>query len=140
MSCFNFNFIKTIPNSINLRYLSQRKYQRSLRKYLLNHKKNKCILCNYDFPFEVLETAHLKPNYLLDKLELNDENNVELMCRNCHKFYDLGYVGVFNGSIIKNKALLKYDYNISNKYIDNYNFHNSKYFNYHFKNIFKYIK
>ena len=43
------------------------------------------------------------------------------MCRNCHKFYDLGYIGIFNGTIIKNN-LLQYDYNISNKYIDNFNF------------------
>ena len=139
MNNFNFNFIKTISNSLSLRYFSERKYQLSLRNYLLNNKKNRCVLCNYDFPFEVLETAHLKPTYLLDKLELKDENNVELMCRNCHKFYDLGYIGVFNGCIIKNKEVLKYDYNISNKYIDNYNFQNTKYFNYHFKNIFKYI-
>ena len=124
-------------NFLNLRFFSQRKYQKTLRKYLLENKKNTCILCNYNFPYNVLEAAHLKPNNILDKLELKDINNVELMCRNCHKFYDLGYIGVFNGTIIKNKELLNYDYNISNKYIDNYNFHNAKYYNYHFKNIFK---
>ena len=124
-------------NFLNLRFFSQRKYQKTLRNYLLENKKNTCILCNYNFPYNVLEAAHLKPNNILDKLELKDTNNVELMCRNCHKFYDLGYISVFNGTIIKNKELLNYDYNISNKYIDNYNFHNAKYYNYHFKNIFK---
>jgi len=136
-SLSNFKFLKTIINSLSMRSLSERKYQRSLRKYLLSNKKNKCILCNNNFPYEVLETAHLKPNYLLNNIELSDEHNVELMCRNCHKFYDLGYITVFNGSIIKNKQLLKYNYNILNKYIDNYNFNNSHYFNYHFKYIFK---
>jgi hypothetical protein len=49
----------------------------------------------------------------------------------------MGFVGVVNGTIIKNMKILKYDYNITNKYIDNYNFNNAKYYNYHFKNILK---
>ena len=122
---------------LSLKCLSQRKYQRSLRNYLIETKENKCILCIQYFPINVLETAHLKPNSILNEIELKDKNNVELMCRNCHKFYDLGYISIFNGTIIKNKELLTYNYNISNKYIDNYNFKNAHYYNYHFRHIFK---
>jgi hypothetical protein len=61
------------------------------------------------------------------------------MCRNCHKFYDMGFVGVINGTVIKNREILKYEYTITNKFIDNYNFNNAKYYNYHLKNIFKKI-
>lgn len=119
-----------------LRFLSQRKYQKSLRHYLKINKPHKCIMCNYNFPLEVLETSHLKPNNILDKLELSDYNNVEFMCRNCHKYYDLGYISIVNGMVIKNKKIADYDYTISNKYIDNYNYLNAKYYNYHYKNIF----
>jgi len=121
----------------NVRFLSQRKYQKTLRNYLIKTKEHKCILCNIEYPLEILETAHLKPYSVSSEIERKDTNIVEFMCRNCHKFYDMGFVGVINGAVIKNKEILKYDYNITNKFIDNYNFNNAKYYNYHFKNILK---
>ena len=134
MSIFKFKFKF---KKLNLRFLSQRKYQKSLRNYLIKTKEPKCILCNIEYPIEILETAHLKPYSISCDIECKDVNIVEFMCRNCHKFYDLGFVSVVNGVIIKNREIIKYDYNITNKYIDNYNFNNAKYYNYHFKNIFK---
>ena len=56
------------------------------------------------------------------------------MCRNCHKFYDLGFASVVNGIIIKNNEILNYNSSFYN--INNFNFKNAKYY-YHFKNIFK---
>jgi len=126
-----FNIKKTI-SFLNKRYISQKR----LRFYLLEKRQNKCILCNHNYPYKVLEAAHLKPREILNESENNDYNNVEFMCRNCHKYYDLGLVTIFNGLIIKSKELHNYNYNISNKYIDNYNFKNAMYFNYHFYNIF----
>ena len=99
--------IKFKFKKLNLRFFSQRKYQKTLRNYLIKNKESKCILCNIEYPVEILETAHLKPNYLLNNIELSDEHNVELMCRNCHKFYDMGFVGVINGAVVKNKEILK---------------------------------
>jgi len=132
MSIFKFKFKK-----MNLRFFSQRKYQKSLRTYLIKNKEPKCIICNKEYPIKILEAAHLKPYSVSNDIEHKDVNIVEFMCRNCHKFYDLGFIGVVNGLVIKNKDILKYDYNVTNKYIDNYNFNNAKYYNYHFKNIFK---
>ena len=130
----SLNFTKTIQNRFfNKRYISQHK----LRKYLLNNKDNNCVLCNNYFPYKILEAAHLKPRKILNKKENDDYNNVEFMCRNCHKFYDLGLITVFNGTIIKSKELLNYDYNLTNKYIDNYNYKNALYYKYHFNDIFK---
>ena len=120
MYIFKFKFKK-----LNLRFFSQRKYQKSLRNYLIKTKEPKCILCNIEYPIEILETAHLKPYSISCDIERKDVNIVEFMCRNCHKFYDLGFVSVVNGVIIKNKEILNYYssfYNITNKYIDNYNF------------------
>lgn len=122
----------------NVRFLSQRKYQKNLRNYLIKTKEHKCILCNIEYPLEILETAHLKPYSISSEIERKDTNIVEFMCRNCHKFYDIGFLGVINGAVIKNKDILKYDYNVTNKFIDNYNFNNAKYYNYHLKNILKY--
>tara|TARA_B110001469_G_C9608435_1_gene302587 strand:- start:238 stop:690 length:453 start_codon:yes stop_codon:yes gene_type:complete len=127
-----FNIKKTIFSFYNNRYISQQK----LRHYLVEKRQNKCILCNYIYPYKVLEVVHLKPRSVLNETENADCNNVEFMCRNCHKYYDLGLISVFNGLIIKSKELHNYSYNISNKYIDNYNFNNALYFNYHFYTIF----
>ena len=115
-----------------MRHFSQRK----IRKWLIVNKQHKCILCNYTLPIELLEISYIKPYYLLTNLEKNDTHNIEFMCQNCHKYYIIGYIGVFNGVIIKNKKILEYNYTIINKYIDNYNFNNAKYYNYHFSNIF----
>jgi hypothetical protein len=113
--------------NLNLRFLSQRRIQTSLRNYLIKNNEYKCILCNIEYPIEILETAHLKPYSVSTDIERKDVNIVEFMCRNCHKFYDMGFIGVINGAIIKNREILKYEYNITNKYIDNY----------HFKKLFK---
>ena len=40
--------------------------QQSLRKYLLNEKEHKCILCYKILPVCLLETAHIKPRNLLN--------------------------------------------------------------------------
>ena len=75
------NFIKKnskIYKKYELREI--RMEQQSLRKYLINNKKHICIICSKHLPLELLETAHLKPRYLLDKCGLYDKKILSNLC------------------------------------------------------------
>ena len=91
--------------NLNLRFFLNVN-QKSLRNYLIKSKYPNCILCNIEYPIEVLETTHLKPYSVSTDIERKDINIIEFMCRNCHKFYDMGFVSVINGAIIKNREKL----------------------------------
>jgi len=127
--------------------LNKRKYclkeirieQKNLRNYLLHNKINACIICDKNLPSCLLETAHLKPRYLLTYTEKMDINVAEFMCRYCHNLYDNGILGVCNGLLCVSPLISenKYDLDYStNKKILCYNERNEKYFNYHYINIF----
>lgn len=118
-----------------------REEQQSLRNYLINNKEQLCIICDKKLPLCLLETAHLKPRYLLNNNEKNDNNVVEFMCRFCHKLYDDGYLGIsslgllcVSSDITKNNYDLEYN---ENKPIIYYNTKNNKYFDYHYRNIYR---
>jgi len=118
-----------------------REEQQSLRNYLINNKEQLCIICDKKLPLCLLETAHLKPRYLLNNNEKNDNNIVEFMCRFCHKLYDDGYLGIsslgllcVSSDITKNNYDLEYN---ENKPIIYYNTKNNKYFDYHYRNIYR---
>ena len=113
--------------------------QNSLRLFLLNNKEHKCILCYKHLPTCLLETAHLKPRYLLTNSEKNDKNCVELMCRYCHNLYDNGYLSVNNGLLNISYFLdNNYDINyVKDQVILHYNSKNNRYFDFHYKFIYK---
>lgn len=119
-------------------YNKNRPEQSQLRKYLINNKPQKCILCDKNLPLCLLETAHLKPRCILNHKERNDNNVVEFMCRYCDHLYDNGLLSVNNGlldvsPIIINKYDLQYN---KNKQIKYYNIYNEKYFIFHYNYIF----
>ena len=117
-----------------------REEQQKLRKYLINNKQQLCIICDKRLPLDLLETAHLKPRYLLNYIEKNDNNVVEFMCRYCHKLYDDGHLGIYNGLLCVSQSLTKNSYDLEyneNKEIIYYNTKNNKYFDYHCKNIYR---
>lgn len=128
------NYIKNY-NLKYLRYLSSRPEQKKLRNYLLNHKMHKCLLCDTIYPLYVLECAHIKPRKDSNYHERNDLNIVKLMCRNCHKLYDCGDIGVYHSLIYKNKIINDIQL-LDSIDIDEYSL-SEKYFDYHFKNIYK---
>ena len=119
--------------------LFARNEQRKLRNYLLKNFSNNCVICKKDFPLYLLECCHIKPRHLLNPREIEDVNNVMLLCRNCHKIYDNGNVGVNNSKIIYSKNILNYsDLNLKN--YDDFLFLNKlnkEYYQFHFNNIFK---
>jgi hypothetical protein len=111
--------------------------QQKLRIYLTNNKEHICIICDKKLPLCLLETAHLKPRFLLNDTEKNDINIVEFMCRYCHNLYDNGYLGINDGLLIVSSLIENYDikYN-KNKEIKNYNVKNKNYFIFHYKYIY----
>tara|TARA_B100001093_G_C26628298_1_gene927717 strand:- start:21 stop:725 length:705 start_codon:yes stop_codon:yes gene_type:complete len=113
--------------------------QKNLRQYLIKNKKQICVICHKCLPLDLLETAHLKPRCLLNKHELYDKNIVEFMCRYCHKLYDSGLIGVTNGELQVSRLLSQKNYDLTfNSYkIEQFNSLNNKYFNFHYKYIFR---
>ena len=117
-----------------------REEQQKLRKYLINNKQQLCIICDKRLPLDLLETAHLKPRYLLNCIEKNDNNVAEFMCRFCHKLYDDGCLGIYNGLLCVSQSLTNNNYDLEyneNKQIIYYNTKNNKYFDYHYKYIYR---
>lgn len=134
------NFIKKYSKIYKTYELKEiRKEQKTLRKYLIETKKPICIICDKYLPLDLLETAHLKPRCILDNTELNDVNNVEFMCRYCHKLYDSGFITIRNSKLIVSKLLMgkNYDLTFNNNKIKAFNILNEPYFNFHYNYIFK---
>jgi len=129
-------------NSIHIkkyRLTEIREEQQKFRKYLIENKKHKCIICDKTLPLCLLETAHIKPRFLLKFNEINDINIVELMCRYCHKLYDDGLLSICDGFLQVSNILNKYDLNYNEtKFIYSYTLYNKKYFNFHYKYIYRY--
>jgi len=116
-----------------------REEQQRFRKFLIENKKPKCIICDKKLPLCLLETAHIKPRFLLKFNEINDINIVELMCRYCHKIYDDGLLSICDGLLQVSNILNTYDLNYNeNKFIYSYTLENKKYFNFHYKYIYRY--
>jgi len=114
-----------------------RQEQQKLRNYLIHNKKHTCIICNKKLPLCLLETAHLKPRCILNKYEINDKNIVEFMCRYCHTLYDNGFLSVYNGVLQVSTFINNYDLIYNNSQIIDYNTNNQKYFDFHYKYIYK---
>lgn len=117
----------------------KREEQQTLRNYLVSNRESRCIICSKTLPLVLLETAHIKPRCILNKIERVDVNVVEFMCRFCHKLYDSGSIAVNNGKLeISNKLNIEnfdLDYQ-HNTNIEKYNNNNNTYFNFHYKYIF----
>ena len=118
-----------------VRYMSSRPEHYKIRKYLLENKEQKCIICQKNHPPYLLECAHIKPRALADSVEKNDYAIVNWMCRNCHKIYDKGDISVKDGILIKNEYIEEFDF-ISNFKTEEYE-KSSKYYEFHYKNVFK---
>jgi hypothetical protein len=114
-----------------------RQEQQKLRKYLIDTKPHVCIICVKKLPLCLLETAHLKPRCILNYSEMNDINVVEFMCRYCHNLYDNGFLSVYNESLCVSDIINGYDINFTNKGIIYCNKNNEKYFNFHYRYIFR---
>jgi hypothetical protein len=112
--------------------------QQKLRNYLIYNKPQICVICSKNLPLCLLETAHLKPRYLLTQRELNDLNIIEFMCRYCHKLYDEGLLTVNQGKLQLSSIIQVYNLNFTNYNLDGlYNLNNKNYFDYHFSKIFQ---
>ena len=62
------------------------------------------------------------------------------MCRFCHKLYDDGYLGIYNGLLSVSQVITKNKYDLQyneNKQIIYYNIKNNRYFDYHYRKIYK---
>jgi hypothetical protein len=135
------NFFKKYSKNTKKYELKEiRLEQQKLRTFLIDTKEHKCIICRKKLPLCLLETAHLKPRFLLSYIEKNDNNIVELMCRYCHSLYDNGFLAIYKNTLqISNflKQNNNYDLEYNNLSIDSYNKYNMKYFDFHFKYIYK---
>ena len=111
--------------------------QSKLRKYLIDNKEHKCIICKIDKPVKLLQCAHLNPHCDIDDTTKYDNNIVEFMCFKCHKLYDDGDVSIDNGYLVI-KDINEYPQytDLQNKKIECYNNKNKQYFDYHFQNIY----
>ena len=115
-----------------------RQEQQYLRNYLISNKKHMCVICDKKLPLCLLETAHLKPRYILNNIERKDKNIVEIMCRYCHNLYDNGFLAIYKGLLQVSTIIDQYDLiYYKNKQIDSYNLQNEKYFIYHYNYIYK---
>lgn len=115
-----------------------REEQRLLRKFLIENKEQKCVICNKTLPLCLLDTAHLKPRCLINHSEKYDTNIVEFMCKYCHTLYDNGFIANRNGFLNISTYLANFDLNyVENTLIQCYNQTNQKYFDFHYKNIYK---
>ena len=134
---FDSNQTITISEpSISL--VKNRPEQSKLRKYLIDNKENKCIICRIIKPVKLLECAHLLPHCKIDNETKCDLNIVEFMCLDCHKLYDCGEIGVYNGKLqIKDIDEYPQYIDLENINIECYNELNKKYFDNHFENIYK---
>jgi len=134
---FDSNQTITISEpSISL--VKNRPEQSKLRKYLIDNKENKCIICRITKPVKLLECAHLLPHCKIDNETKCDLNIVEFMCLDCHKLYDCGEIGVYNGKLqIKDIDEYPQYTDLENINIECYNELNKKYFDNHFENIYK---
>jgi len=133
-----YNFYKKYSKNYKKYKLREiRKEQQKLREYLISNKQQICIICDKRLPLCLLETAHLKPRFILNKNEINDINIVEFMCRYCHNLYDNGFLSIYNGILQISEFINKYDLQYDgNKKIIYYNLENEKYFIFHYKYIF----
>ena len=117
-----------------IRHMSSRPEQRKLRKFLLDNKEKKCVICQKNHPPYLLECAHIKPRCMSNDVERLDFNIVNWMCRNCHKIYDKGDIGVREGLLVKSDFMKDFDFD-NNFKKDEYD-RSLKYFNYHFTYIY----
>ncbi len=117
------------------RFSSYRPEHKKLRTYLEKNKQPVCIICQQNLPPYILECAHIKPRTICNDTERLDIGVVNWMCRNCHKIYDKGDIGVFNGRLFKSNLLGNYDLDFNFK--EEEYLRSEEYFKYQFKNIFK---
>ena len=144
----NFNYYSNIVRKFILkRCILKKKYnlieyrteQHRLRKFLIENKEHKCVICDKKLPLCLLETAHLKPRKdLMNIGELLDSNIVNFFCVYCHKLYDYGYICVEDGRLkvsesLKNWEDLNYE---DGKAIYIFDDKNRIYFDYHMKIVF----
>jgi predicted restriction endonuclease len=121
-----------------VRYMATRNEQPYLRNYLLKKYPHVCCICNKFFPKFVLECAHIIPRAQICSSKYKDINNVMLLCRNCHKIFDKGCVGVDNNILLFSDDIKTYeDLNVKDRHFEYITKDNLKYFNYHFNNIYK---
>jgi hypothetical protein len=127
-----------ISNLHTSNILYNRPEMRKMRQNLIEKKINKCIICNKIFPLCLLDGAHLKPRSIITVSERKNLDNLEFMCKCCHFLYDKGYIGIKNGYLEVSNDIRNYNlFNKKIKMIDVYNQYNMKYFDYHYKNIYK---
>lgn len=84
--------------------IKRRKEQSFLRAHLLqNSISGICVICQHEFPFDMLVAAHLKKRSVCTNDEKLDFNNIAvLMCKTgCDDLYEKGYITVKNKIVTK---------------------------------------
>jgi predicted restriction endonuclease len=112
--------------------------QKKLRTFLINKKEHQCVICERKLPLCLLDAAHIKPRSIISSLERKNINNIEFMCKCCHSLFDKGLIGIYHGKIYIANEIINFNLveneNLLRKV---YNNQNSKYFDFHYHNIFK---
>lgn len=121
---------------------ASRPEQRRLRQFLKDNHEPYCIICKTKVPVYALECAHIKPRSVSNNRERNDTGIVSWMCRNCHKFYDVGDVSVIDpGVVVISPEFNLEEYpeilRVNNTMNISEYLENKKYYDYHFQKIFK---
>ena len=110
--------------------------QNKLINYLKNNYPNICSFCDKRLPYFLLETAHIKPRYLLQDCEKLNYNNVIFLCRYCHVIFDKGLISVHNNKLLISDKLNINDFDLP-KYKNDICFEDQKkFFNFHYNYIY----
>jgi len=84
----NFSIIKSLDV-----LPKERRKTRTFRASLLKEFGSKCGLCLNDFSSNNLEAAHIVP---LELGSSTESSNLILLCKECHRLYDKGYMSINN--------------------------------------------
>lgn len=112
-----------------------------IHKYTATYGQCMCSMCQTKLPPQLLDVSHIKPRRELAPREYLNKHNVELMCKMCHRLFDIGQVAVAETSeIVIKPEMAGYDgLSISqmcgSPYIA-FNKYNEHYLNWHYRNIF----
>jgi hypothetical protein len=130
----NYNYFKNIQDEKKTREVENRPYQVKLRDYVLK-KYKKCVISN-KYGHKRLDCAHIKPVNECNYEEKCDVNNVLLLRKDIHPYFDSYDLSInpdtfrieVNLNDEDNKWLEKYD----GKYIKNLCSSNKKYLIHHY--------
>lgn len=128
-----------IKNDKKYRLKEIRLEQQNLRNHLISNCSNICEFCEKKLPYFLLETAHIKPRYLLNYYDKYNYNNIIFLCRLCHVIFDKGYLAIFNNELLVSDKLNVSEYDLP-IYTKNKHFtkEHQIFFDFHYNYIYKF--